>query len=109
MMSDPAPRRRSAPGVEERRRATQLVRPYLDKLEAWNGRAAMIGAAALSRTNAADAQTYRQRLADLIGEVETGYADFRSVIEGQSAHGRIDDVRNAFERLLSTLRASAGS
>lgn len=104
-VSDVSPRRRSSPPqAVARKQAVRLVKPFLDRFEDWNQRAARASAAILSRApNDEEKSQYRADLAELRAEVEASYTEFTQVTAGQPRHSRIDDVANAFERMLSVL------
>lgn len=101
------PRRRQSPtGVVAHRQALLLVKPFMNRFEDWNQRAAYAGAAILSLAGNPDEQSqHLANLAALRDEIETSYVEFKKVTTDQPRNSRIDDVANAFERLLSVLKA----
>lgn len=102
-------RRRPSQELAVRRQALQTIRPFLDRFEDWNHRAARASAAILSHvTTEPEKVTHRDELARLRAEVEAAHAQFLTTIAGHPPHSRIDDVDAAFERLLSALRRTTG-
>lgn len=109
MMSDSTAKRQQSQDVAERRRASAVVRPYVAQLDGWHGRAAMINATLPSRAGEPEVEARRQNARQLLTQVEAGHREFLQVLATERPHGRLDDVRAAFERLLATLRATVQS
>jgi hypothetical protein len=108
-MDDPslfAGRQRQLPEeVSRSRRANALVRPFARRFEDWNHRAAKASAHAISHLSSAEERAAQEQvLAMLYREVEAANHDFEQAVAGQPEHGRINDIRNAFARLIATLR-----
>lgn len=102
-MSQPKPRQSSS-GIADRRRAMELIRPFVPLFEEWNHRAARASALALSRLASAEERAEQARvLADLYREVDKSYEEFESTVASAPRHGRIDDLRAAFQRLRGIL------
>jgi hypothetical protein len=97
--------RRPSENAAKARSANALVRPFVKRFEDWNHRAAKASAHALSQTTSADEKAAQgQLLAKLYSEVDVASREFEETVSGQPPHGRIDDIRNAFARLLVNLR-----
>lgn len=106
-MSDftPAPRRQTPTEITENRRAAAAIRPFVARFEDWNKRAAKSAAVASSNlSTAAERREHTKALEQLHQEIQQAYDDFEMVVAGVPAHGRIDDLRAAFTRLLAVLR-----
>lgn len=104
-MQDSQSTRRQVPEAAAGRRALAVVQPFLPQLEQWNSRAAKISGMLLSHL-LSEGEKARQRelLGALVEEVEAGQILFEEAVEHEPRHGRIADVRAAFDRLLSILR-----
>jgi hypothetical protein len=96
---------RHVPAAAAARRALEVVRPYLPRLENWNHRAARISGILLSHiTIEAEKARQRELLAGLIEEVAAARAEFEEAVEHEPRHSRISDVQAALNRLLSILQ-----
>lgn len=84
------------------RRAVGAVSPYVSRFEEWNRRAAHLTALASRLQDPLERAEKDRDLAELRDEVSAAYQAFESVVTGHR-HGRIDDVRAAFRRLIVKL------
>lgn len=99
------PTRASPVDATARRRAALIVGPFLKNFEGWNRRAARTGALILAHVSTeTEKARHRDDLVTLRAEVELAYDQFREAVADQPQHGRIDDVRAAFDRMLSVLK-----
>src|SRR5690349_7542326 len=97
-------RRRTPTDIMESRRATAAIRPFVTRFEEWNHRAAKATAGALSHLSTEpERQEYASTLAKLHQEVHQAYEEFEAAVSGTPRHGRIEDLRAAFLRLLTIL------
>ena len=99
-MSDftPAYRRQPPTEVTENRRAAAAIRPFVSRFEDWNKRAAKSAAVASSHfSTAAERREHAKALEQLRQGVQQAYDEFETVVAGEPAHGRIEDLRAAFQ------------
>jgi hypothetical protein len=101
----PVNRRRASPeGVQERRKALALARPFSDRLEAWQMQLVRLRAAKLSTySNDDDQLQARLGLGDLADEVVTALRELETGLDGRPAGGAVLDVRMAMRRLMQQI------
>lgn len=97
------PKRSPNKGFDATRRARASIGPYLSQFPEWNRRAAYLTIVATSGLReSAFGEEQKRQLAELFNEVDAAYQSFEREIAGQR-HGRIDDIRAAFQRLIAML------
>lgn len=95
--------RTTSEDVRRRRAVLPIIKPYLDRFEEWNYQAARhIAVLTSSLTDADQKAAARVELKSLRSDVDEAYASFLADASAIS-HSRIDDLRNAFERLRKVL------
>lgn len=104
MMSDFTALPQRAASLSASRAAMHVAKPYMARFEAWNSRAAKIGAALLSKAVSDEEKAdYWAQIDELSAEVSDTWGEFRSASEGCASHSRLDDVDAAFRRLVTML------
>jgi hypothetical protein len=100
----PTKRRAMSERVAAERTTMATIKPFMPRFEEWNHRAAKASATAMSPLSSLNETAEQKRiLASLCREIEEAYEHFESAIAGSPSHGRIDDLRAAFCRLLQVL------
>jgi hypothetical protein len=97
------PKRSPNKAFEATRRARASIAPYLSQFPEWNRRAAHLTIVATSSLrDSSFGEEQKRQLAELFEEVDAAYQSFERELAGQR-HGRIDDIRAAFQRLIAML------
>jgi len=98
--------RNSQISVLETRRANTVLKPFVTSLTRWNIRAAFLrGLVAATQGSDDDGRLARVEARALLAKVCHTHSEFRSAIESQPHHSRLDDVKAAFERLIDQLQS----
>ena len=103
-METSAPRNAQISALE-RKRADETLKPFVGALKGWNAKAAHLrGRVTSIYSSEEDRSLARLECGALLAEIRHRHSDLRTAIKGEPAHGRLDDVVAAFQRLIDQLQ-----
>jgi hypothetical protein len=86
--------------VQQTRRALQLLRPFLPKLDRWNtGVPKYLAVLASGHSSVLGKAEAFASLGDVLDELDQAELSFAELTESISGHSRVDDVRLSMQRL----------
>lgn len=97
--------RQSPIGAAEKRAATQAVTPYLDIIRTCQERASFFsGVLSVRPRGDMGRESAASALAELLRQVSRTRQEFETEVADLPRHGRIEDVRKAFDELEARLK-----
>lgn len=99
--------RKASPERLAERRAVLAVRPFIGRFARWQGRVAfLLARRASAGADAASRNTIDAQMDELAAEIAQVRSEFEAAVQQEPPHGRIDDVRQSYQRLLHLLDRS---